>query len=49
MGREKKLKDESMFGIVSENREINPEGEYCTIGRMIDAYLKKGNKLRVID
>ncbi len=37
----KKLKGESMFGAASENREINPEGGYCTTGRMIDDYLKK--------
>ncbi len=37
----KKLKGESMFGAASENREINPEGGYCTTGRMIDDYLQK--------
>jgi len=40
----KKLKGESMFGAVSENREINPEGGYCTTGKMIDEYLKKVKK-----
>ncbi len=38
----KKLQGESAFGAASENREINPEGGYCTNGRMIDDYYKKG-------
>ena len=38
----KKLQGESAFGAASENRGINPEGGYCTNGRMIDDYYKKG-------
>ena len=40
----KKLKGESMFGAVSENREINPEGGYCTKAKMIDNYLNISEK-----
>ena len=41
----KKLKGESAFGAASQNREINPEGGYCTSGSMLDDYLKnKTNK-----
>lgn len=36
----KKLQGESAFGAASQNREINPEGGYCTNAKMIDNYLE---------
>lgn len=37
----KNLKGESAFGAASTNEKINPEGGYCTNGKMIDDYEMK--------